>query len=171
VAPFVRSLLLTAGAVTFLGAAIVWTAYGPDEIAASPGDGPGDGAREIAVHVHAWGFSPKVIRVRPGERIRFVALSDDIKHGLAINELDVNLQLVPGREVRSPTVTVTLPEGTYPIHCSAFCGMGHAAMKARLVVGAPGPPPGALAPWVASVVSVAAVVMFALAVGTRGHRA
>lgn len=169
--PLLRSLLLAAGAVALLGAGIVWVAYGPDsEVATTRDVAPGD-AREVAVHVHAWGFSPNVIRVRPGERVRFVAVTDDIKHGLAINELGVNLQLVPGRPVRSPIVDVTLPEGTYAIHCSAFCGLGHPAMKARLVVGTPPPAPAARAPWLASLVSVAAVAAFAVVVGLGRRRA
>lgn len=172
-APLLRSLLVTAGAVALLGAGVVWVAGGgPESAVATIGDvvAPDD-VREVAVHVHAWGFSPKVIRVRPGERVRFVAVTDDIKHGLAINELDVNLQLVPGRAVRSPAVAVTLPEGTYAIHCSTFCGLGHPAMKGRLVVGTPRPPAGTRAPWLASLASVAAAAAFAAVVSLRRRRA
>ena len=165
-----RSLLLTAGVVALLGAGVVWVAHGPEGAVATPGDVAPDGIREVAVHVHAWGFSPRVIRVRPGERVRFVAVTDDIKHGLAINELGVNLQLVPGRAVRSPPVTVTLPEGTYAIHCSTFCGLGHPTMKARLVVGTPPPAPGARAPWLASLATVAAGAAFAAVVSLRRRR-
>lgn len=166
-----RSLLLTAGAVALLGAGIVWVAHGPESAVATIGDVAQDDVREVAVHVHAWGFSPKVIRVRPGERVRFVAVTDDINHGLAINELAVNLQLVPGRAVRSSPVAVTLPEGTYAIHCSTFCGLGHPAMKGRLVVGTPPPAAGARAPWLASLASVAAVAAFAVVVSLRRRRA
>jgi heme/copper-type cytochrome/quinol oxidase subunit 2 len=97
--------------------------------------------------------------------------SEDIAHGFAINELGLNLQPRHGREARSPAVEVNLPEGTYAIHCSVFCGLGHPSMKAKLVVGAPGPAPGRRAPWVASALAVAAVVGLALAVnGAAGRR-
>lgn len=167
-----RALLLTAGAVLPLGAAIITAAYAPWRAGTTAGAVTAEGTREIAVHAHAWGFHPGVIRVRAGERVRFAARTDDIKHGFAINELDVNLQLLPEREVRSPAVEVNLPEGTYAIHCSAFCGMGHPAMKARLVVGTPRPSPRARAPWLASLVSLAVVVGFGwLAKVTSGRRA
>ena len=126
-------------------------------------DGGGDGPREIPIRVYAWGFSPSVVRVKPGQTVRFVVTTDDIRHGFAINELHMNLQLLPGRKVRSPAVAVDLPEGTYAIRCSTFCGLGHPSMKAKLVVGAPGPARGARAPWIASALAVAAVVGLGLA--------
>lgn len=165
-----RSLLLTTGVVVPLAAVVIALAHGP-WTAAPPADGaPRGGAREIAVRVHAWGFSPKVVRVGPGETVRFLVRSDDIAHGFAINELHMNLPLRPGREVRSPSVEMTLPEGTYAIHCSVFCGLGHPSMKARLVVGTPPPPPGARAPWIASLLTAGAVAAFSLVAGLRRRR-
>ena len=165
-----RALLLTAGALVPLVVATVWLAGGLAAMVPPADEGDGDGLREIPVRVHAWGFSPSVIRVKPGRAVRFVVVTDDIKHGFAINELHLNLQLRPGQKVRSPVVTVNLPEGTYAIHCSTFCGLGHPSMKARLVVGAPGPPPSARAPWIASALALAAVVGLGLVVcgGGRG---
>lgn len=165
-----RALLLTAVAVLPLAAATVWTTGAFSTMAPPPGDGGGAGPRDIPVRVHAWGFSPSVVRVTPGQRVRFVVVSDDIKHGFAINELRLNLQLLPGQEVRSPMVDVSLPEGTYAIHCSTFCGLGHPSMKAKLVVGTPGPEPGARAPWIASALAAAAVAGFALVARNRKER-
>ncbi|HET7874866.1 MAG TPA: cupredoxin domain-containing protein [Methylomirabilota bacterium] len=146
----IRSLLLTAGVVLPLGVAVVWTAY-PTRGAGFAG-GTSDAAepREVSIDVYAWGFSPRVIHVSPGQRVRFVVRSEDIGHGFAINELGVNLPLRPGQQMRSPEVKVDLPEGVYEIHCSVFCGLGHPAMKGRLVVGAPPPTLTSAAPWVAS---------------------
>jgi heme/copper-type cytochrome/quinol oxidase subunit 2 len=153
-----RSLLLTVGALLPLGAVVVWAAYAPWDSVIAAG-GPGEGIREIPVRVHAWGFSPRVIQVAPGQTVRFVALSDDIGHGFAINELGLNLPLRAGQSVRSPAVTVDLPEGAYDIHCSVFCGLGHPAMKGRLVVGPPRSSSGSRAPWVASFAAVVAGVL------------
>ncbi|HET7875044.1 MAG TPA: hypothetical protein VFN71_05920 [Methylomirabilota bacterium] len=158
-----RSLLLTAGALLPLGAAVVWAAYAPWTGASAVGTPDQGGVSEIPIRVHAWGFSPKVVRVAPGQRVRFVAVSEDIHHGLAINELGVNLQLRPGQEVRSPAVAVDLPEGTYAIHCSTFCGLGHPAMKAKLIVGAPPAAPGSAAPWAASMAALLALAGFVAA--------
>jgi heme/copper-type cytochrome/quinol oxidase subunit 2 len=63
---------------------------------------------------------------------------------------------------------MTLPEGTYTIHCSVFCGLGHPSMKAKLVVGAPPPAPGSALPWLASAAALAAAAVFvAAAQGSR----
>lgn len=155
-----RPLGLTVAAVAALGAAVVWTAYGLAGVTPTDDAVTRDGVRQVTVHGHAWGFSPNVIRVAPGETVQFIVRSEDLRHGFSINELGLNLPLAPGRDMRSPAVKVDLPEGIYPIHCSVFCGLGHPSMKARLVVGAPPPAPGSRLPWIASLLSVAAAVGF-----------
>lgn len=162
-----RALLLTACAVLPLAAATVWTTGAFSTMVPPPDAGGAAGPRDVPVRVHAWGFSPSVVRVKPGQRVRFVVVSDDIKHGFAINELRLNLHLLPGQEVRSPMVDVNLPDGTYAIHCSTFCGLGHPSMKAKLVVGTPGPEPAAAAPWIASALAAAAVAGLALVARSR----
>jgi heme/copper-type cytochrome/quinol oxidase subunit 2 len=161
--PAVRALGVAAALVLLLGAVVVWLAREPDTGAATTEAVGADGVREVVVRAHAWGFRPRVVRAEPGQQVRFLVSSEDIQHGFAINELGLNLQLRPGQAVRSPTVSVVLPEGTYAIHCSAFCGLGHASMKARLVVGAPRPEPGSLLPWLASAAALAAAAAFLVA--------
>lgn len=167
--PLLRALLVTTAAVILLGAVVVWAVYVPPGAGSGPEGGAREGVREIAIRVYAWGFSPGVVYVNPGETVRFSVLTEDIEHGFAINELGVNLQLRSGREVRSPEVKVNLPAGKYAIHCSIFCGIGHPSMKAKLVVGDPGPAPGSRAPWIASLLSLAAATAFgAFAARRRG---
>jgi heme/copper-type cytochrome/quinol oxidase subunit 2 len=141
-----RSALLTAVLVIPLATLVVWTAgapWAPDSTNGREGD---DGVREVAVRVYAWGFSPRTINVVPGQTVRFVALSEDIGHGFAINELGVNLPL------------------------RAFCGLGHPSMKGRLVVGAPRPRLSSLAPWLASLAVFGSMAGFAAAVRARRGR-
>lgn len=165
-----RALVVTVSAAALLTAAIVWAVY-PQAAAMVAPDAGGDGVREVQVRVYAWGMSPGVIRVEPGQRVRFVATTDDVMHGFAINELGVNLALAPGRTSRSAEIDVTLPEGTYPTHCSVFCGLGHGAMKGRLVVGSPPPDPKRLAPFIASGLTVAlAAALVGAATRRRGRR-
>ena len=155
-----RPLGLTVAAVAALGAAAVWAAYGLAGVIPAGDDVTRNGVRQVTIHGHAWGFSPNVIRVAPGETVQFIVRSEDLRHGFSINELGVNLPLAPGRDTRSPVVKVDLPEGIYPIHCSVFCGIGHPSMKARLVVGTPPPAPSSRLPWIASLLSAAAAVGF-----------
>lgn len=164
-----RGLLLTLAAALPLLAAALWLVAGPGAPGGATGEVGPTGVRLIRIRAHAWGFRPGVVRVAPGDIVRFVVTSDDIKHGFAIAELDINLLLGPDQEVRSPTRTITLPEGVYTIQCSAFCGMGHATMKARLVVGTPAAR-HAVAPW-AAVVAALGIVAAVLATGAgRGAR-
>lgn len=165
-----RSALLTAVVMVPLAALVVWAAQAPWALDSSSGRAADDGVREVAVRAHAWGFSPRVIHVAPGETVRFVVSSEDIGHGFAINELEVNLPLRAGRPVRSPAVTVNLPEGIYEIHCSAFCGLGHSSMKGRLVVGAPHPRLASLAPWLASLAVLMSMASFAAVAAVRARR-
>lgn len=165
--PLLQALLLTAAAVLLLGAVLIWVVYGPPGVESATDGGRRDGVREITIRVYAWGFSPRVVYVSPDETVRFSVLTEDIEHGFAINELGVNLQLRSGKEVRSPEVKVNLPAGKYAIHCSVFCGIGHPSMKAKLVVGNPGPAPGSRAPWIASLLSLAAATAFGVFVAGR----
>ena len=155
-----RALGVTAAAVLTLGAFTVWAAYGLGGITAAGGDVTHDGVRQITLRVHAWGFSPNLIRVAPGETVQFIVWSEDLRHGFAINELRLNLPLVPGKGVRSPALAVDLPEGTYSIHCSVFCGIGHPSMKAKLVVGTPPPSRAVALPWIASLLSAIVAACF-----------
>jgi cytochrome c oxidase subunit 2 len=157
-----RALAAAVALVGGLGAAVVGSVLLPAGGGWAPERRGPDGVREVGLRAYTWGFAPRVVQVRPGERVRFIVLSEDIEHGFAINELGLNLALRSGKASRSPAVEVNLPEGRYAIHCSAFCGLGHASMKATLVVGDPPPAPGRRAPWMASLASLA------LAVGVAG---
>ena len=162
-----RVALFTSTAVLLLAALAIWTV---EVVGASLSISPvagGDGVKDVSVHARAWGFTPRVIHVEPGDTVRFRVVSDDIKHGFAINELGLNLQLAADREVRSPEVKIALPPGKYTIHCSTFCGLGHSTMKASLVVGDPPEGVAGRAPWLASLLTLAAAASFAAFVARR----
>jgi cytochrome c oxidase subunit II len=161
-----RTLALSVAATLALIAAVITLAERPWQTTSVADETSSTGVREIHVRVFAWGFSPSVIRVSPGQTVRFVVSTDDMRHGFAINELGVNLQLRPGENVTSPAVVVGIPDGVYSIHCSAFCGLGHASMKGRLAVGTTGSAATASRPpWIASLLSVAVAAGFAVVVG------
>ena len=162
-----RSALLTTAAVLLLAALAIWTVEGIGGfLSVSPTAGS-DGVKDVSIHARSWGFTPRVIQVEPGDTVRFKVVSDDIKHGFAINELGLNLQLAVDREVRSPDVKIALPPGKYTIHCSTFCGLGHSTMKASLVVGDPRPSAAARVPWLASLLTLAAATSFAALAARR----
>ena len=129
-----------------------------------------DGVREFRIAASQWSFVPGSIKVNPGETVRFIVTSVDITHGFAINEMDINLPLSPGREVaREVVIPSDIPEGTYTMYCSIFCGIGHPYMKGRIIVGAPGLGMGRILPYVATLVMAGILAAF-IVVGRRRTR-
>jgi heme/copper-type cytochrome/quinol oxidase subunit 2 len=77
-------------------------------------------------------FTPGTIRVKAGTPVELHIMSTDVVHGFAINALKINERLNPNKEV---VVSFTPQKaGTYPFHCSVFCGAGHTDMAGELIV-------------------------------------
>ena len=91
-----------------------------------------DGVREVKVEAFRYGFRPDPIVVKKGERVRLIARSTDVTHGLGIEDLGINLELAPGEESRAEFT----PEkaGEFHIHCTVYCGSGHRGMHGTLRV-------------------------------------
>ncbi len=84
-----------------------------------------------------WFFQPAVITVPVGANVTFQVASIDIIHGFLIRGTDVNVMVVPG-EVSTVRHTFDEP-GEYLIACHEYCGTGHQAMSAKVVVEASPP--------------------------------
>jgi heme/copper-type cytochrome/quinol oxidase subunit 2 len=91
-----------------------------------------DGVREVEVEAFRYGYEPDPIVVKKGERVRLIAKSRDVTHGLGIEDLDIDIELSPKEE---RTVEFT-PEkaGEFHIHCTVYCGSGHSGMHGTLQV-------------------------------------
>ncbi len=97
-----------------------------------------DGVREFNITVSQWSITPAVIRVNPGEKVRFIVTSTDIKHGFAINELGINLSLETEVALAHETIVpIDIASGIYTMYCSVFCGIGHPYMKGNIIIGNP----------------------------------
>ena len=129
-----------------------------------------NGVRVFELSAEQWGYFPAVLKVDPGDTVRFVVTSQDIMHGFSINELGVNLALNPEvgivREVEIPP---DMPEGTYTMYCSIFCGIGHAYMKGNIVIGEPGFEMGKILPYVATTFMAGIFATFVV-IGRRKSR-
>ena len=90
------------------------------------------GVREITVEAFQYGFKPDPIVVKEGERVRIIAKSTDVKHGLGIEDFSINAELPPGEE----KVVELTPDkaGEFHIHCTVYCGSGHGDMHGTLLV-------------------------------------
>jgi cytochrome c oxidase subunit 2 len=86
----------------------------------------------INVKARDWAFDPATITVKKGVPVTIVVTSEDVAHGFAILDFNVNLHVDAGQTAQ---VTFTPDKaGTFTFFCSVFCGQGHKAMKGTLVV-------------------------------------
>ena len=92
-----------------------------------------DGTIEVQLAALMFSFVPNEIRVPAGRRIRFRMTSVDVTHGFLVSGTNANTMLVPGY-ISQFTTTFDKP-GDYLVVCHEFCGNGHHAMHARIVVG------------------------------------
>ena len=89
--------------------------------------------RTIEVVASRFKFTPEVIEVTEGERIRLKVRSSDGTHGIGIKDFQVKAKVPKTGE----TVTVEFvagKAGTYVVKCSEYCGGGHSRMKGELIV-------------------------------------
>lgn len=93
-----------------------------------------DARGNVTVHMLAeqYTFRPRCVVVPDGVPVTFRATSGDVVHGFQIIGTNVNSMLIPGYV---STFIMTL-EGTGErmMPCHEFCGVGHAAMWARVQV-------------------------------------
>lgn len=79
---------------------------------------------------------PDVIEVNEGDTVVLhvtnIDFDEDITHGLAINQYDLNFEMQPGQ---TNTITFKADKaGTFPLYCSNFCSALHQEMSGYLLV-------------------------------------
>ncbi len=108
-----------------------------------------EGVREFRIVASQWNFEPGIIKVNPGDTVRFIVTSTDLMHGFTIDELKVNLYLPTGREVAYEVVIPSdIAEGTYSIDCNICGAFGHPHMEGSIIVGSPGVVMGGNLPYI-----------------------
>jgi cytochrome c oxidase subunit 2 len=88
--------------------------------------------RVVRVSARKFSFSPDLIDAKVGEPLVVELTSEDRMHGFKIPDLDVRIDVEPGKPVRVRIVPVKA--GTFAFHCDVFCGSGHEEMSGTLVV-------------------------------------
>jgi cytochrome c oxidase subunit II len=93
-----------------------------------------EAGNDQVIHVTAkkFEFSPAVIEVKVGVPVVLEFTSADRKHGFALPDFKIDEQIEAGGVIRIRF----LPDraGTFPFHCSVFCGSGHEDMGGTIVV-------------------------------------
>jgi cytochrome c oxidase subunit 2 len=82
-----------------------------------------------------WQFQPSQINIPAGSEVDFYVSSKDVVHGFNISEKNVNLMAIYGN-INKTTVKFEKP-GIYKITCHEYCGIGHQAMQAEVIVNEP----------------------------------
>jgi heme/copper-type cytochrome/quinol oxidase subunit 2 len=79
-----------------------------------------------------YGFSPRVIRARRGDRLIITVTSKDVPHGITIAGYGIRVPVKKGyaRELRFTAIRA----GEFLIQCPLCQKQGHAAMQAKLIV-------------------------------------
>jgi cytochrome c oxidase subunit II len=88
----------------------------------------------VTVHILAeqYAFHPHCIVVPEGVPVIFRATSGDVVHGFQIIDTNINSMLVPGYV--STFVATLKGSGERTMPCHEYCGVGHAAMWAKVKV-------------------------------------
>jgi mono/diheme cytochrome c family protein/plastocyanin len=83
------------------------------------------------------GWSPEVIKANVGESLHLKLTSDDVIHGFAVGQMDMEaVDIEPGK-VTDITLTFDKP-GIYTFFCTRWCGLNHWRMRGTIEVEGPG---------------------------------
>ncbi len=100
--------------------------------------------RIVTVVAFQWGFafinekeeiSRNAVIVKPGEKVLFKIVSNDVIHGFNIPVAQITAEIDPD-DKRELWIKAPDEPGKYLIQCVNYCGVGHTQMKAWLVVDA-----------------------------------
>jgi mono/diheme cytochrome c family protein len=85
------------------------------------------------------GWTPEIITVQKGERVRLRITSEDVVHGFSIPKLDVNVDWIEPGKVEEVEFVAHDP-GRYTFQCTVWCDIGHWRMRGVLEVVDPDDP-------------------------------
>jgi mono/diheme cytochrome c family protein/plastocyanin len=84
----------------------------------------------------AGGWTPEVINASVGEPLHLRLTSDDVVHGFAVGQMDMeSVDIEPGK-VTDVTLTFDKP-GIYTFFCTRWCGLNHWRMRGTIEVNGP----------------------------------
>jgi mono/diheme cytochrome c family protein len=82
------------------------------------------------------GWSPEVIKANVGEPLHLSLTSEDVAHGFAVGQMDMEaVDIEPGK-VTDVTLTFDKP-GIYTFFCTRWCGLNHWRMRGTIEVSGP----------------------------------
>jgi len=88
--------------------------------------------RILKVTMRKYAIVPSLIRAKKGENLVLLVSTEDVQHGFAVEQLDINEPVQPGRPAE--IAIDTRNRGEFRVACSIICGPGHDRMQAKIVV-------------------------------------
>ena len=91
-----------------------------------------DGSATVRFVAEQYMFVPQCVKIPADTPVRFRLTSADVTHGFFVGETNTNAMVVPGfvTNVRARFART----GDYKMPCDEFCGLGHHAMSAHVIV-------------------------------------
>jgi mono/diheme cytochrome c family protein/plastocyanin len=87
------------------------------------------------------GWNPDVVRAEVGKPLQLKLTSDDVMHGFAVGQMDMDSVDVEPGKVTDVTLTFDKP-GIYTFYCTRWCGLNHWRMRGTIEVAGASDPPG-----------------------------
>jgi heme/copper-type cytochrome/quinol oxidase subunit 2 len=92
----------------------------------------GADVKEFHIKLTRYKFTPSVIRVHQGDKVRLMLEGMDLEHGFYIDDYDLDVKV---RHAELKTLEFVADKaGAYRIRCSVTCGPLHPFMTGKLVV-------------------------------------
>jgi cytochrome c oxidase subunit II len=91
-----------------------------------------DGSITVRIIAEQYMFVPQCAVVPAATPVRFRLTSADVTHGFFVQSTNTNAMVVPGYITN--VMTSFARPGSYEMPCDEFCGFGHHAMAARVMV-------------------------------------
>jgi len=89
--------------------------------------------RTVRIEASRFQFIPGEIHVNPGDKVTVELISQDVVHGLSLDNYDFNLRAEPGQMVTG--TFIANQSGVFRFRCSFACGNLHPFMIGKLTVG------------------------------------
>ena len=89
--------------------------------------------RHVRIEASQFQYTPSVINVNPGDKVTIDLTSNDVVHGLYVDNYGVSTTADPGQTTRLTFVADRA--GTFALRCFAPCGPLHPFMVGKLNVG------------------------------------
>jgi len=80
----------------------------------------------FSVDAKRWQFTPDVIRVKKGQKVKIIINNTDTTHGISLPDFNVS---------GNDSIEFTADKiGEFTFKCNTFCGDGHSAMQGKIIV-------------------------------------